>query len=127
MVSEDVAGVLAKDFVTLKIDEDRTIGGEQLHAQLRGERPGGLPWFAFLDAGGNELAAANDLDTDGGNVGFPQSDDEVAWFGKALTAARLAITDEEIAALQASPVRVREEREKAAREAVERRGRERGD
>jgi hypothetical protein len=123
MVSEDVVGLLAKDFLTLEIDEDRTIGGKELHAQLRGERPGGLPWFVFLDADGKELAAANDTDTDGGNVGFPQTDAEVAWFGKALAAARATITDEEIAALKASLVKVREEREKAAREAAERKKR----
>jgi len=126
MVSEDVAGLLAKDFLTLEIDEDRTIGGKELHAQLRGERPGGLPWFVFLDADGKELAAANDTDTGGGNVGFPQSDAELAWFGKALRAARASLGDEDIAALMASLVRVREEREKAAREAAERKQREAG-
>ena len=125
MASEDVAAVLAKDFVALKIDEDRTIGGKQLHAKLRGERPGGLPWFVFLDADGKELAAANDLDSPkGSNVGFPQTDGEVAWFGKALAAARATITDEEIDALEASLVKVREEREKAAREAAELRERQ---
>ena len=127
MVSDNVNAVLAKDFLTLEIDEDRTIGGKQLHAQLRGERSGGLPWFVFLDAEGKELAAANDLDRQGGpNVGFPQSDDELAWFAKALAAARATITDAEIAGLRASLVMVREEREKAAREAAERRKREAG-
>jgi hypothetical protein len=126
MASEDVAGLLAKDFVTLKIDEDRTLGGKALHEKLRAGRQGGLPWFVFLDAEGKELAAANDLDGGGGNVGFPQTDAEVAWFGKALTAARATISDEEIAALKASLVKVREEREKAAREAAERKQREAG-
>jgi hypothetical protein len=121
MASDTVSPVLAKDFVTLKIDEDRTIGGKQLHARLRGERPGGLPWFVFLDADGEELAGANDLDGDGGNVGFPQSDEEVAWFAKALATARATISDAEIAALRVSLLKVREEREKAAREAAERR------
>ena len=126
MASEDVAGLLDKDFLALRIDEDRTIGGKELHAQLRGERSGGLPWFVFLDADGRELAAANDTDIDGGNVGFPQTDAEVAWFGKALRAARASLTDEDIATLQLSLLRVREEREKAAREAAEKRRREAG-
>ena len=121
MASDTVSPVLAKDFVTLKIDEDRTIGGKQLHARLRCERPGDLPWFVFLDADGEELAGANDLDGDGGNVGFPQSDEEVAWFAKALATARATISDAEIAALRVSLLKVREEREKAAREAAERR------
>ena len=121
MASEDVAGLLAKDFIVLKIDEDRMIGGKELHAKLRGERQGGLPWIAFLDAQGKELAAGNDLDSQKApNIGFPQADSELAWFGKMLTAARAGITDADIAALKASLLKVREEREKASRDAAER-------
>ena len=116
MADGKVASVLGKDFVDLKIDEDRMVGGKELYARLRGDRKAGLPWIVFLDAQGKELAAGNDLDTQGGNVGFPQADEEVAWFGKMLAAARQSITEAEIEGLKASLIEVRTQREKAAEE-----------
>lgn len=115
IAGEKVAAILAKDFVDLKIDQDRMLGGEELFAKLRGERGAGLPWIAFLDAQGKELAASNDLDdAERGNVGFPQDDPEVAWFGKMLASARQSITDAEIEALKSSLIEVRKQREQAA-------------
>lgn len=119
---EEVAAVLGQDFVDLKIDQDRTIGGKELLDELRHGRGGGVPWFAFLDADGTELAASDDVDSGGDNVGFPQENAEVAWFGKAVAAARTHITDAQIETLKASLVKAREAREKAEREAKARQG-----
>jgi len=117
MAGEKVAALLAKDFVDLKIDQDRMEGAVELIAKLRGKRGGGVPWIAFLDAQGKELAASNNLDdAERGNVGFPQTDPEVAWFGKMLATARRSITDAEIEQLKASLIEVRTQREKAAAE-----------
>jgi thiol:disulfide interchange protein len=117
MADARVAAILSKDFIDLKIDEDRTVGGKELVAKMRGERKGGLPWIVFLDAQGKELAAGNDLDDpEQQNVGFPQADPEIAWFGKMLATSRNTISDAEIAELKASLAKVRDEREKAAAE-----------
>jgi thiol:disulfide interchange protein len=116
MADEKVAAVLTKDFVDLKIDQDRMAGGAEMLEELRGKRGGGVPWIAFLDAQGKELAAGNDLDGKAENIGFPQADAEVAWFGKMLAVARQSITDAEIEALKASLIEVRVQREKAAAE-----------
>lgn len=87
MAQGEVNALLSKDFVELALDEERTIGGK-------------------------ELAASNDLDSPKApNTGFPQADDEVAWFVKILGAARQRLTDQDIGSLKASLLRVREERE----------------
>ena len=121
MADPRVAAILAKDFIDLKIDEDRTIGGKELSAKMRGERQGGLPWIVLLDAQGKELAAGNDLDDkEKANVGFPQAEPEIVWFGKMLASARSSISDAEIEELKASLVKARETRENAAKEAAAR-------
>ena len=121
MADPRVAAILSKDFIDVKIDEDRTIGGKELSAKMRGERQGGLPWIVLLDAQGKELAAGNDLDDkEKANVGFPQAEPEIVWFGKMLASARSSISDAEIEELKASLVKARETRENAAKEAAAR-------
>jgi thiol:disulfide interchange protein len=121
MADPRVSAILAKDFIDVKIDEDRTLGGKELSAKMRGERQGGLPWIVLLDAQGKELAAGNDLDDkEKANVGFPQAEPEIAWFGKMLASARSSISDAEIEELKVSLAKARDARENAAREAAAR-------
>ncbi|MEZ6016320.1 MAG: thioredoxin family protein [Planctomycetota bacterium] len=82
--SEAVAPVLGKDFVFTKIDVDRTIGGKELLAQLRGPKESGIPWFAFVDGNGKVLATSTTAD--GSNLGCPWSPEEKAAFEVLLTA-----------------------------------------
>ncbi len=96
MALKDVAPVLAKDFVILKIDRDRMVGGKDLLARYR-KQPGGLPWFVFLDADGKVIITSDDPDA--GNVGYPRGDREEPHFRRMLGAAAKHITPAEIDAL----------------------------
>ncbi len=105
MALKDVAPVLAKDFVTLKIDQDRMIGGNDLlkrYAKVQG----GIPWFVFID--GDGLALITSDDPGKGNVGFPAQDSEIAHFKKMLQKVAKRITPEEIEALGKSLVAFRD-------------------
>jgi uncharacterized protein YyaL (SSP411 family) len=92
----DVAAVLAKDFVDVKIDTDRNPGGQAMLDRYAGGdgKSGGIPWFVFLDADGKVIAdsfAKPGKD----NIGFPTEDAEIARFGEMLTKAGKSITVEE--------------------------------
>lgn len=99
MARPEVAALLAKDFVDVKIDNDRMTGGEDLYnAQLQaaGQKASGIPWFVFLDGEGKLLAHATGPK---GNVGFPYQPEEVEHFGTMLKAAKQNLSDAEVAAL----------------------------
>jgi len=98
MAREDVAEILTKDFVDVKIDTERTIGGADLHKQMTENKPSGIPWFAFVDSEGEVVADSFAL-PDGGNLGFPYTDEEIAAFGEMLEKAAVHITPEEIEVL----------------------------
>ncbi len=102
MARPEIAAVLAKDFVDVKIDNDRMAGGKDVFlAQLAAaeQKEGGIPWFVFLDASGKLLAHSNGPK---GNTGFPYEADEVAHFVTMLNAVRQNLTDDDIAMLQKS-------------------------
>ncbi len=101
MARDDVAEILAKDFVDVKIDTDRTIGGADLHKQMTDNKSSGIPWFAFVDGEGEVIADSFAL-PEGGNLGCPYSDEEIAAFGKMLEKAAVNITKEEIEVLLAT-------------------------
>jgi len=94
MRSPGIATILTKEFVDVKIDTDRTIGGGEILAKHNPSKMSGIPWFAFLDAGGQTIATST-MD-DGENTGFPIAPQEIDHFekmlknAKNLTAAELA-------------------------------------
>ena len=98
MASSDVAPVLAKEFVSVKIDYDRMGGAKEIAKKYEGEQ--GLPWFAFL--GADAAAVATATGPDGKNVGFPAQPNEIAHFKTMLEKAKRHLTDAEIAALVSS-------------------------
>ncbi len=106
-----VKALLAKDFVELKLDVDRTKGGKEILAGLRGGEQGGIPWFAFLD--GDKVLAHSGAAAD--NLGFPWKDEEIEQFGKLLSAAAKSLKPEDVAALQADLRAFRKESEDAAK------------
>jgi hypothetical protein len=71
------AKLFADDYLILEIDVETMENGEATAKRLRGERGGGIPWIAILDADGTELAAS---DGPNGNIGCPVSEDECAYF-----------------------------------------------
>lgn len=96
MAQPEIAALLAKDFVDLKLDVDRATGAKEIQARFPRSEKQGIPWFVFLDGEGREL-----IDSSGpkGNTGFPQADEERAHFRTMLEKARQKLTAEEIGKL----------------------------
>jgi thioredoxin-related protein len=95
----DVAGLLTKDFVELKIDLDRMTGAQEIFKRYNAKAAGGIPWFVFLDAKGEAL-----IDSNGpkGNIGFPAEPDEIVHFMKMLETARRHLSNADLAQLRKS-------------------------
>ena len=99
MARKDVSKVLDKDFVDVKIDVDRTIGGKELLARYRTPDRGGIPWFVILDTDGKPLIDSTGPD---GNVGFPVQPQEIAYFRTMLEKGARKMSDKEIETLTTS-------------------------
>ncbi len=98
MASKDVAPLLAKEFVLVKLDFDRAKGAKEIEKRYI-DKEQGLPWFAFLDGDGKALIHSTGPN---GNTGFPAQPDEIAHFKAMLQAVKKKLTDEDIAFLVAS-------------------------
>ncbi|MHC5024945.1 MAG: thioredoxin family protein [Planctomycetota bacterium] len=94
LARKDVAAALAKDFVEVKIDQDRMIGGKELQKQIKANAGGGIPWFAFLDPDGTVVAHSDVPEI--GNLGCPHSPEEIDAFRALLRSVRTELTDEDI-------------------------------
>jgi hypothetical protein len=114
MARAEVAPVLAKEFVLLKIDQDRMVGGKEMLAAARKavglKEGGGIPWIIFYDADGRALANGDAAD---GNIGCPYKDEEIAHFVTMLDKARHKLTPDDIEGLRKSIVTMRTEDEAA--------------
>ena len=99
LAQPEIAQILRKDFVELKIDEDRMKGGKDVEQRFRPAMKGGIPWIAFLDATGKVLV---DSDGPGGNTGFPAEPQEVDHFMAMLKKTVKNITAGELAAIEQS-------------------------
>src|SRR5512142_1674810 len=95
MASKDVAPLLGKEFVSVKIDSDRMPGGQDLLKRLA-PKSSGIPWFAFLDGEGRILITC---DGPNGHVGFPAQPHEIAHFKTMLEKVKRNLSDEDIAKL----------------------------
>lgn len=89
----ETAAVMAKDFVDVKIDQDRMTGGKELLARYNTAKSAGIPWFVFTDPTGKTIITS---DGPKGNIGFPGDKDEIEHFVKMLKAAKKQLTDQEI-------------------------------
>lgn len=98
MAREENAAILAKDFVAVKIDQDRMAGGKDVLKKYC-QKPGGIPWFVLLDAEGAALATS---DGPKGNIGCPYSDEEIDAFLDILRKVVTKIGEEDLAAIKAS-------------------------
>jgi hypothetical protein len=98
MASKDVAPVLEKEFVMLKVDFDRAKGAKEIQQRYI-DKEQGLPWFAFLDGDGK---AAIHSTGPKGNTGFPAQPEEIAHFKTMLQTVKRHLTDDQIAFLVAS-------------------------
>ena len=98
MASKDVAPLLAREFVPVKLDFDRAKGAKEIQKRYI-DKEQGLPWFAFLDGDGKALIHSTGPT---GNTGFPAQPEEIAHFKTMLQTVKKKLTDEEIAFLVTS-------------------------
>jgi len=112
--TEEVAAILSGEFVDVKIDVDRTAGGKELQARLRGDDEAGIPWFAILDPSGEVLARGDR--PEGGPIGFPSEPPEIQAFGAMLAKGAAGLVPEKISALERSLTAIRERDERAKAE-----------
>ncbi len=96
MASKDVAPILAREFVSVRIDNERMTGGRDLVKRYTGKPSTSLPWFVFLDGDANALVTS---DGPKGNTGFPAESYEIAHFKTMLEKVKHHLTDEDIAKL----------------------------
>jgi thioredoxin-related protein len=96
MAKPDVTAILAKDFVDIKIDQDRTEGGKDMLEKYSDGKSGGIPWIVFLDGDGKAVINSN---ASKGNIGFPSEPAEIEHFEKMLKAAAKNMTAQDMAAL----------------------------
>jgi hypothetical protein len=94
MALPDVAPLLNKEFVILKLDYDRGIGAHDIEKRYI-DKDQGLPWFAFIDGDGKAIVTSNKA-ANGANVGHPFQPDEVEHFKGMLQKAKKHLTDAEI-------------------------------
>lgn len=99
MAREDIAPLLAKDFVDVKIDQDRMPGGKDLFARYN-PKPGGIPWTAFIDPETGKAVITSDGPK--GNIGFPAAPEEIAHFVEMLKKSARKLTPADITAIETS-------------------------
>lgn len=101
MARPEIGALLAKDYVDVKIDQDRMTGAKEIFERYRKDKKTeGIPWIAVLDpATGKALA---DSDGPEGNIGFPEKPEEVAHFIGMLRSSASKLGEAELAELQAS-------------------------
>jgi len=100
MAKPEIAAVLSKAFVDVKIDTDRMDGGQELlNADSKGKN-GGIPWCEILGADGKALVNSNAPKS--GNIGFPAQADEIAWFAEMLKQSGAKLSAEDVAVLTGS-------------------------
>jgi hypothetical protein len=102
-----VAPLLAQDFVLLHVDTSKTPGGAELHRKYPKAQKEGVPWFVIHDAEKTELADSNGPK---GNIGCPNTDEEIEVFMGILKKVRSALTDDDLALLRKSLVAHREKK-----------------
>lgn len=103
LASDEIAPLIAKDYVELKIDQDRMEGGKQIEAALGMPADEGIPWFAIVDPkSGKALATSQSAK---GNIGYPAEDDEIAHFMKMVEGTRSHLSDADLQALKDSLIR----------------------
>jgi len=89
------APVLAKYYKVVAIDTQKNPGADQLAKSLGAPKGtgGGIPWFAAVDAKGKVLATSEGPK---GNIGYPDTDLEVAHFMSVMKATAQGITSSEL-------------------------------
>lgn len=77
LAREEIAAILSRDYVEVKIDVDRMTNGKEILAKMRPSDSGGIPWIAILSADGKAIATS---DGPLGNIGYPGAPEEIDHF-----------------------------------------------
>lgn len=77
LAQEEIAAILSRDYIEVKIDIDRMTHGKEMLSQMRGGESGGIPWIALLDADGKRIVTS---DAPKGNIGYPAAPQEIDHF-----------------------------------------------
>jgi thiol:disulfide interchange protein len=107
----EVNGILSDEFVDLKIDNDRMKNAEVVYDKYCKVKSG-IPWFVFLDPVTGQEVVNSDA-PQGGNVGFPSTDEEIGHFCQMLSKCGDRFDAEKIEWFRKSLVANREKREAA--------------
>ena len=89
----EVAPVLAKAFVDVKVDVDRDTGGKDVLARFNAKGDQGIPWFVFLDDSGKTLASSTGPK---GNIGYPSAPEEIDHFISMIRSAHAHLADGDV-------------------------------
>ena len=79
------------------VDTSKVPGGAKLHDSFEASKTQGIPWFVVLDSDGKEIANSNGPK---GNIGHPDTDEEIEVFIGIVKKVALTITDDDRAALK---------------------------
>jgi thioredoxin-related protein len=92
LAREDMAKILGREFVDLKLDISRMTGADDILKKYNADESGGIPWFVFTDAKGNAIVTS---DGPKGNIGYPATPEEIGHFVAMLrkTASKLSPTE----------------------------------
>ena len=82
LAQPEIASILDRDFVIVRIDIDRMTHGKDVLTKFRPSEKGGIPWFAVLDAKGKSLGTS---DGPQGNIGYPFKPEEIDHFMTLIT------------------------------------------
>lgn len=91
---DDQKELIEKDYVLLKVDNARDLGGPEVAARFWDRKSGmGVPFHAIFDASGSKI-----IDSAGplGNIGAPSGYEGGKHLKKMLSSSRTRLTDEEI-------------------------------
>ena len=99
LAREDMAPILGRAFVDVKVDLARMTGGEEILKRYRPGASGGIPWFVFLDARGDALVTS---DGPKGNIGYPVTPEEIEHFLGMLGKAARKLDATQIEAVEAA-------------------------
>ena len=97
LARKDIAPILDKDIIDLKIDVDRMTNGKDVAKRLCTNEKAGLPWMVLLDAEGKALATA---DGPKGNIGYPAEPEEIAHFLGMLKKAGHRISADQLGQIE---------------------------
>ena len=97
LAREEIAKVIGKDYLDVKIDVDRMPGGKAILAKYC-KTEGGIPWTVILDAKGEPIV--NSDGADGKNIGYPASAAEIAHFMSMLKKTAKKLDDADLKAIE---------------------------